>query len=31
VDESLLSRMKEENQTTLKKMDETIEDARGRF
>jgi len=28
VDESLLSRMKEENQTTLKKMDETIEDAR---
>jgi len=28
VDESLLSKMKEENQTTLKKMDETIEDAR---
>lgn len=28
VDESLLSKMKEENQNTLKTMDETIEDAR---
>jgi hypothetical protein len=29
VDEALLTRMKEENQKTLKTMDETIVDARG--